>query len=98
MSKKFIKLTEEFWEHDEIQKLSASSLKFLIDLLFISYSFNHKPFYQTSKQLYEKCNITNRMDLSRKKENLEKLDIKIYRVMKTYHFDLSKFFEKYYTL
>lgn len=96
MSKKFIKLPQEFWEHDEIHKLSSSVLRFLIDMLFISYSFNHKPFYQTSTQLYKKCKLTNRMDLSRKKEKLEELDIEIQKVMKKYHFDFSKFFHKYY--
>ncbi len=98
MSKKFLKLSQSFWEKDDIQKLSSSTLIFLIDLLFISYSFSHRPFYQTSKQLYQKCNLKNRMNFSRKKKDLEKLDIKIQRVMKNYHFDLADFFDKYYSV
>jgi hypothetical protein len=98
MSKKFIKIPKEFWENDEIKKQSSSVLRFLIDLLFISYTFNHKPFYQTTTQLYEKCKLKNRMSLSRKKEKLKQIKIKIYKIGKNYHFDLSEFFKKYYNL
>lgn len=98
MSNKFLKISQEFLENENIRNLSSSTLLFLLDLLFISYSFNHKPFYQTTYQIYNKYGLKNRMNFSRIKENLKKIDIKIYKIGKNYHFDLSEFFEDYYDL
>lgn len=93
-NQQFLRLTSSVWNNNEIRKLSPSTLIFLIDLLFISYSFNHKPFYQSPKDLYKKCR-TYHMAFYRIKRELENVDIYTTFDEKVYSFDLTLFFKKY---
>jgi hypothetical protein len=91
---KFLRLPYNIWNHPEIRGLSPITRTFLIDLLFISYSFEHEPFYQNPKKLYDKCSIYHEA-FYRLKPELLKIKIKVTFVNKVYHFDLSEFFKCY---
>ena len=91
---KFLRLTYNIWNHPEIRKLSPITRVFLIDLLFISYSFEHKPFYQSPKNLYKKCSIYHEA-FYRLKPELSKIKIDVKFNDKVYYFNLSEFFNEY---
>jgi hypothetical protein len=92
---KFLRLPYNIWNHPKIRNLAPITRTFLIDLLFISYSFDHKPFYQSPKRLYEKCSIYHEAFYRLKKEDLPTLKIKVEFINKVYHFDLTEFFKEY---
>ena len=87
---------EDFWHNIEIRKLPNSALILIINLLFLSCKYNHKPFCIKIKDFYSECN-TYKMDFWRKKDNLLKIGIDV-KIVNTneYCFDLSVFFKKYY--
>ena len=92
--KVFLIIKKSFWRNEEIKNLSGSYLHFLIDLLYLSFEWHHKPFYQTSEQIYSEFG-TYRVDFNRKIKELQKLAIHITYKNKKYYFDLSSFFEIY---
>ena len=92
--KAFLIIKKTFWRNEDIKKLSGSYLHFLIDLLYLSFEWHHKPFYQTSEQIYSEFG-SYRVDFNRKIKELNKLAIHITYKNKKYYFDLSTFFEIY---
>jgi len=91
---KFLRLPYNIWNHPDIRNLAPITRSFLIDLLFISYSFDHKPFYQNPKKLYERCSIYHEA-FYRLKPELLSLKIDVEFINKVYYFDLTEFFKEY---
>jgi len=90
----FLIIKKSFLQHDDVRILSKSNLFILLDLLFLSFEWHHKPFFRTPEQLYKELNI-NKMDLSRFREQARSLNISVNYKNQKYYFDLTEFFEIY---
>ena len=91
-SNKFLMLNEQFLKDKDIRNLPKSIFHILIDLLFLSFEWHHKPFFRTPEQLYQYLNI-NKMTLNRAFTKLSTLGINIEYRNKRYYFDLTGLFE-----
>jgi hypothetical protein len=91
---KFLSLNEDFLKNDSIRNLSKSIYHIMIDLLFLSFEWHHKPFFKTPKQIYSELNV-NRMALNRALVTLNNYGIDVQYKNKKYYFDLTTFFDIY---
>lgn len=87
----FLIFNKDFWKNKDIQSLNGSSLHFLIMLIYLSFEWQHKTFFQTHEQIYSYFN-SYRMDFNRKIKKLKKLEINIELKNNKVYFDLSDFF------
>lgn len=92
--KAFLVIKKSFWRDETIKKLSGSYLHFLIDLLYLSFEFHHKPFFRTPEQIYTEFD-TYRVDFNRKIKVLETLAISITYKNGKYYFDLTDFLKEF---
>ena len=90
----FLILNKEFLKDKDIRKLPSSTFHILIDILFLSFEWGHKEFFQSVDQVYSKLNV-NRMSLYRALKQLQELGIHVQYKDKKYYFDLNGFLEGY---
>ena len=90
----FLILNKEFLQDKDIRKLSKSVFHILIDILFLSFEWGHKEFFQSSDQVYSKLNV-NRMSLHRALKKISELGIHVEYKDNRYYFDLNGFLEGY---
>jgi hypothetical protein len=92
--KSFLVLKKTFLQNKDIKELSKSNFFILLDLLFLSFEWHHKPFFRTVEDTYKDLNI-DKMAFSRFRDQTKSLNISIIYKNKRYYFDLSVFFEIY---